>query len=204
MDQNERLMAMLGGAKQVMDKVGDTNYKVDHARIQEGMSGGDVQLLDAVPNGAAPQGNPTRPMGNSYKNLETSKMPQAIKDAMTSNPMPQFEMASGNGPTFNLEDVKSLVRPQAHQQQPQAQQVRQVVQQIPQQQQMNENSFVNSQGKMLVTLTEAELDKKINDALLQFMATTFTKNLTENTIKRTITTLIKEGKIKVSPKKTTK
>jgi hypothetical protein len=203
MDQNERLMAMLGGAKQVMDKVGDTTYKVDHTRIQEGMSGGDVQLLDAIPNGAAPQSNPTRPMGNSYKNLETSKLPQAIKDAMVSNPMPQLEMASGNGPTFNLEDVKSLVRPQAHQQPTyQPQQFRQVAQQVPQQ--MNENSFVNSQGKMLVTLTEAELDKKINDALLQFMATTFTKELKENTIKRTITTLIKEGKIKVSPKKTTK
>jgi|TARA_R110000851_G_scaffold848_3_gene2900 hypothetical protein len=201
MDQNERLMAMLGGAKQVMDKVGNANYKVDHARVQEGMSGGDVQLLDAVPNGAVPQGNPTRPMGNSYKNLETSKMPQAIKDAMISNPIPQMEMASGGGPTFNLNDVKSLVRPQgAQQQQPQAVQLIQ-----PQvSHQMNENSFVNSQGKMLVTLTEAELDKKINDALLQFMATTFTKELKENTIKRTITTLIKEGKIKVSPKKTTK
>lgn len=202
MDQNERLMAMLGGAKQVMDKVGDTNYNVDHARIQEGMTGGDVQLLDAIPNGATPQGNPTRPMGNSYKNLETSKMPQAIKDAMVENPMPQFEMASGGGPTFNLNDVKSLVRPQAQQQTNQGNHVRQIPQQ--QTQQINESSFVNTQGKMLVTLTEAELDKKINDALLQFMATTFTKNLTENTIKRTITTLIKEGKIKVSPKKTTK
>lgn len=200
MDQKERLMAMLGGAKQVMDKVDSANYKVDHSRIQEGMTGGDAQLLESIPNGATPQGNPTRPMGNSYKNLETSKMPQHIKDLMVSNPMPKFNMGSGNGPTFNLDDVKSLVKPQAHQ----PQQVNQVVKEIPQQQQMNENSFVNSQGKMLVTLTEAELDKKIQDALLQFMATTFTKELKENTIKKTITTLIKEGKIKVSSKKTTK
>ena len=198
MDANERLMAMLGGAKQVMDKVNHTNYKVDHQKVNETISG-NVELLDALPNGATPTSNPTRPMGNSYRNLETSKMPDAIKNAMVDNPMPKFEMASGSGPTFNLEDVKSLVRPQTAQSQ--GNHVRQVSQPT---QQINETSFVNTQGKMLITLTEAELDKKINDALLTFMATTFTKELKENTIKSTITTLIKEGKIKLSPKKTTK
>ena len=191
MTEHERLMAMLGGAKQVMDKVNDSNYKVDHGKVNEAISG-NVELLDRVPNGATPQSNPTRPMGNSFKNLETSKMPDAIKQAMINNPMPQMEMASGGGPTFSLEDVKALVKPQTAA--IQENQIKQIPQQI------TETSFVNTQGKMLITLTEAELDKKINDALLNFMATTFTKNLTENTIKRTITTLIKEGKIKLKQK----
>jgi hypothetical protein len=191
----ERLQAMLGGAKQVMDKVNDTDFKVDHSRVNETISG-NVELLASLPDGATPQGNPTRPMGNNYANLHTSKMPDAIKNAMINNPMPKLEMGSGNGPTFTLEDVKSLVQPQLAPQN--------VSQQAPQQvsQSINETSIVNSQGQRLITMTEAELDNKIQGALLEFMATTFTKNLTENTIKKTISTLIKEGKIKVKQKTT--
>lgn len=191
----ERLQAMLGGAKQVMDKVNATNFKVDHTRVNETLTG-NVDLLDALPDGATPHSNPTRQMGYTYQNLEKSKMPEAIKRAMIENPMPKFEMASGGGPTFSLEDVKGLVRPQMA---PQAQEVQPIQTQVTQ---LNEASIVNSKGQMLITLTEAELDKKIQDKLLDFMATTFTKNLTETTIKRTITTLIKEGKIKVTPKST--
>jgi hypothetical protein len=191
----ERLQAMLGGAKQVMDKVNDTDFKVDHSRVNETISG-NVELLASLPDGATPQGNPTRPMGNNYANLHTSKMPDAIKNAMINNPMPKLEMGSGNGPTFTLEDVKSLVQPQLAPQN--------VSQLAPQQvaQSINETSIVNSQGQRLITMTEAELDNKIQGALLEFMATTFTKNLTENTIKKTISTLIKEGKIKVKQKTT--
>lgn len=195
----ERLQAMLGGAKAVMDKVNNTNFKVDHTRINETLTG-DVDLLEALPDGATPHTNPTRQMGHTYQNLEKSKMPEAIKRAMVENPMPKFEMASGGGPTFSLDDVKNLVRPQIA---PQAVQATQGAQptyfnQTP----INETTIVNSKGQMLITMTEAELDKKIQDKLLDFMATTFTKNLTETTIKRTITTLIKEGKIKVTPKST--
>tara|TARA_R110000796_G_scaffold58413_4_gene134845 strand:+ start:4094 stop:4690 length:597 start_codon:yes stop_codon:yes gene_type:complete len=192
----ERLQAMLGGAKQVMDKVNGTDFKVDHTRINETLTG-NVELLDSLPNGATPQTNPTREMGHSYQNLEKSKMPEAIKRAMVETPIPKFEMSSGGGPTFSLNDVKNLVKPQM------APQV-QTQTQIPNQNnhKLNETTIVNSKGQMLITMTEAELDKKIQDKLLDFMATTFTKNLTENTIKRTISTLIKEGKIKVKQKTT--
>ena len=189
----ERLQAMLGGAKQVMDKVNNTNFKIDHNTINETISG-NVELLDSLPNGVSPNTNPTRQMGNSYQNLHTSKMPEIIKKAMVENPIPKYEMASGSGPTFSLDDVKNLVRPQI---------ASNNVQQVqPQYNQINENStkFVNPNGQILITMTEAELDKKIQNALLEFMATTFTKNLTENTIKRTISTLIKEGKIRVKQK----
>lgn len=187
----ERLQAMLGGAKQVLDKVNNSNFKIDHNRLNETLTG-DVNLLDALPDGATPQTNATRPMGNTYQNLEKSKMPEAIKRAMIENPIPKLEMASGSGPTFSIDDVKSLVRPQMAPQHVQAPQHTQTP--------INETKIMNSQGQMLITMTEAELDKKIQDALLEFMTTTFTKNLTENTIKRTITTLIKEGKIRVKPK----
>jgi len=191
----ERLEAMLGGAKAVMDKVNNTNFKVDHTIINETLTG-NVDLLEALPDGTTPHTNPARQISNTYQNLEKSKMPEAIKRAMVENPIPKFEMASGGGPTFSLDDVKKLVRPQIA---PQAQYVQPTQTQVSQ---INETTIVNSKGQMLITMTEAELDKKIQDKLLDFMATTFTKNLTETTIKRTITTLIKEGKIKVTPKST--
>jgi len=198
MDKKADFMANLMKSKQIMD--GADNIKIDHRALHQKMeqtSGGN-QLLESLPDGATPQGNPTRPMGNpSINKIENSNLPDSVKKLMIEQPIPKMEMGSGGGPTFSIDDVKSLVQP------------RQVPQQIPQQgyvqqvpQQINETSFVNTQGKMLITLTEAELDKKINDALLTFMATTFTKELKENTIKRTISTLIKEGKIKVKQKTT--
>tara|TARA_R110000851_G_scaffold158676_2_gene301741 strand:+ start:3928 stop:4527 length:600 start_codon:yes stop_codon:yes gene_type:complete len=194
---NKKLMDMLSGAKQVMDKVESGNYvNNSNQTLHETIGGQNPQLLESIPNGAEPIDNPTRQMGNSFKNLETSRMPDAIKRAMVSNPQPEM---GGNGPTFSLEDVKGMVNPSFQPQnvpQPQPQ----PHQTSNNQAQVNESKIINSQGKLLITLTEAELDKKIQEALLSFMATTFTKTLTEGAIKKTISTLIKEGKIKVKPK----
>lgn len=185
MDAN-RLKMMLSGAKQVMDKVNENNFKVK-SNTHSNYSNSNVELLEKLPPNVTPKTNPTRVMGNSYPNLSKSKMPEHIKRAMVENPIPKLEMGSGGGPTFSLEDVKDIINtPQQNYQPPQNS--------------LNESTIVNSQGQRLITMTEAELDKKIQDALLNFMATTFTKNLTENTIKKTITTLIKEGKIKVKQK----
>ena len=197
---NNKLLAMLGGAKKVMDKVETGKYKIDPEKVNEAISG-NVELLSEIPEGVNSH-NPTRRMVHTYQNLEKSKMPQAVKDLMINNPITPPTMASGGGPTFSLEDVASLVNPDAAQT-PQYKYQNNENNQTSNQnntQPLRESHIVNSRGQMLITLTEAELDKKINDALLNFMATTFTKNLTENTIKKTITTLIKEGKIKVKPK----
>lgn len=186
----QKLMAMLGNAKQVMNKVNSGDYKVDHSRVNETMANSG-ELLDRLPDGATPQTNAARPMGNTYQNLHTSKMPEHIKKAMVENPIPKMEMGSGGGPTFSLDDVRGLVSSTPN--------TNSAPSQAPSQQ-MNESYITNSKGQMLITLTEAELDKKINDALLEFMAKTFAKNLTETTIKKTISTLIKEGKIRVKQK----
>jgi hypothetical protein len=198
MDKKADFMANLMRGKQLMGTT--DNYKVDHKTVHQSMQANGDQLLESIPNGATPQRDVTKPMGNaSVETIKNSRLPDAVKKLMIEQPIPKLEMGSGGGPTFSLADVKGLVQPQMAQTQ------------IPTQQVVNEQKFVspgvapqitNSAGQMLITLTEAELDKKINDALLNFMATTFTKNLTENTIKRTITTLIKEGKIKVKQKTT--
>lgn len=199
MDKKSDFMANLMRAKQTMDKVESTNFKIDTDRVHQMVSGGDVQYLNTIPEGATPHSNNiTRPVGNvTPEQINASKLPDAVKKIMIEKPIPKVEMASGGGPTFSMEDVHKLVRPQLAkpvQQQPTT------FSQVPNM--INETTIVNSQGKMLITMTEAELDKKINDALMNFMATTFTKQLKEETIKKTISTLIKEGKIRVKQKTT--
>lgn len=194
---NAKLMKMLSGAKQVMDKVDSSNFKVDHNKLNERVSNVNSDgLLESLPNGVTPTQTPRQtPTNNSVDSIMNSRLPESVKNLMINNPIPKMQMESGGGPTFNLEDVKGLVNPSQQYTQQHTQQPRQ---------QIEESAIVNSEGKRLIMMTEAELDKKIKDALLSFMATTFTKNITENTIKTTINTLIKEGKIRVKPKTNTK
>jgi hypothetical protein len=194
-DKKADFMANLMRAKKTMDTLESGNYKVDHTAIQSRMGSNDGQLLQSLPEGAVPQTNATREMGSpNADRIQNSRLPESVKRLMIDQPIPKMEMGSGGGPTFSMDDIKGMVT-SSPEQAPQ--------QYTPQQyapQQANETVVTNSQGKMLITLTEAELDKKINDALMDFMAKTFAKNLTENTIKKTISTLIKEGKLKVKSK----
>jgi len=200
---DDRITAMLRGAKKVMDKVEGIQYSPNHNtstsineedRFDAALP--DMQLLTELPAGATPQSQPpsNSPIKQTFRNLHTSKMAPEILKAMVENPI-QVPTISGlpGAQAFTLDDVKSLVRTEINETaQPLTSNT------IPQQ--ITKPQVMNSQGQMLITMTEAELDKKIQDKLLAFMATTFTKTLTENTIKKTITTLIKEGKIRVKPK----
>ena len=200
---------MLSGAKNIMNKVesGDfTKGHVDESRLNNNVDG----MLSSIPNGTnqaneyapRPVAN-TRPSGQNYQNLHTTKMPANIVKAMMENPIPQQTMGSGGGPTFSLEDVQSMLNngstPQPNYQpqdyQPQDYQPKQNNQPQVQQESYNPNK------ERMITMTETQLDDKINEALMKFMADTFARTLTENTIKKTIGTLIKEGKIKVTEKR---
>jgi len=189
MSDNSKLMAMLAGAKNVMNKVESGDYTTGNVDAsQQGLTSDNlVESVQGMPNPTGGQYG-TRPMGNTYKNLSTSKMDPAILKAMVDNPMPQQSMGSGGGPTFTLEDVQGLVQKQsttAPQYTPQP---------------IQEQAPANSYGQKMITMTESELEAKIKNTLFEFMATTFVSTLKEETIKKTITTLIKEGKIKVSKK----
>lgn len=52
----------------------------------------------------------------------------------------------------------------------------------------------------LITLSRSELDSMINEKLLDLLAKSYTKTITEETIKRTIKSLISEGKLSVKKK----
>jgi hypothetical protein len=224
---DNRLMAMLQGAKNVMNKVETGDFKRgDQGYTNQGVTSDQLvenvnpqQMQQAQPVQQQQQRQPTQqelqaqlqmqqqnlqqqneyaprpaaqPIPQTYRNLHTSKMPPSILEAMVQNPQQQKIPASLGGEAFSIDDVAALVNPQGQQ---------------PQQPRMNEHvqqpiqSGVNQYGQKTVTLTEAELDAKIKNALFEFMSTTFTKTLTEATIKKTMGMLIREGKLKVTQKK---
>jgi len=194
-----RLKGILGGAKQIMNKVESGDYSTGNVDgraltengVQEMMAEGITRPQNAV----APQVQANQPM---YKNMETSNMPSAIKEAMMTTPIPQ--MANHNH-TFSLEDVqeqpvgKPLVSAKQYPTTPQTN----PQQQQQQQQQYQQPMGANPNGTF--TVSESGLKAMMNDMLLEFMTKTFVENLSEDVIKKTLNTLIKEGKVGIKKKK---
>lgn len=158
---------------------GDVQYlsEADMLRAQ----GGQMQMQQHT------MGNPTRKPGHiSEEAIRNSNLPESVKQAYLDNPIKQ--PASINH-SFNLDDVSDLIEP--------PQQFRQQSQQP--RQRMNESVIQNANDSF--TVSETALRGIIKDVLVEYLAADYTKNLTEATIKKTINTLIKEGKIKTKPKR---
>lgn len=190
----DRLKAMLGGAKNLMKKVESGDYSVGNvdsrALTEEGVK--QMQAEGVV----RPQQNYNQQMGNG---ASASKLPPAILEAMQNHPIQQPTWNPNQ--TFDLSDVPDLVeKPMDNYQ------FQQPTQRPQQNQQLFEQQYQPQQqipaGMMMVN--EAQLRQMMKDFMLEFMTTTFTKSLSEEVIKKTIGTLIKEGKITVKQQTATK
>ena len=179
-----KLKGILGKAKAVMNTVNEGTYQpgsVDGSALVQNTD----NYLDAsaINQGghAIPQqtGNAVRQPGQiTEAAINNSKLPDAIKQAMRENPIQQPTMNH----TFNLDDVSDLIekpmpaptaRPRP---------------------QMNESVMVQQNDKF--TVSESTLRGIVKDVLIEYLAGDYQKQLTEGVIKKTINTLIKEGKIK--------
>ena len=186
-----RLKGILGNAKAIMNKVNDNNFEtgnVDSSSLVQDTS-------NYVNEGQAPQqeiqgqtmGDPTRKMGNlSHDAIANSNMPESIKKAMMENPIAQPTMNH----TFNAEDVADLMgeKPMPAPSAPRTQARKP----------MNESMVQQTNDSF--TVSESSLRGIIKDVLVEYLAADYSKNLTEGVIKKTINTLIKEGKIKTKEK----
>jgi len=212
---DERLIAMLQGAKNVENRVNEmegvshtptTSSTGEKALPMYNNIDGN-QLLESIPAGAQHngqhvaqpmgQGGPneyaprpvanTNPIQQTHQGVAANKLPPEILKAMVENPIQQVapKINAAGMRTFDLSDIPPHMLKNAPQ--------------VPVTESIQTPQVQN--GERMITLSEADLDAKIKNALLEFMATTFTKTLTEATIKKTITTLIKEGKLKVTQKK---
>jgi hypothetical protein len=56
--------------------------------------------------------------------------------------------------------------------------------------------MMRNQSNGMITVNESDLRNMIKDVLIEYLTGDYQKNLTEGVIKKTINTLIKEGKIK--------
>jgi len=188
-------MAMLANSKKIIDKVETGSFETGHIDSNKAYQS-SANLVENVnpsyePNTNYAAENPNG-MSKSHKNLHTSKMDPRIIEAMVNDTT--FPEQAHTGPTFSMEDAQKAgfqtnsryANPTPKVQQPN---INEALREMPISHHYN--------GERIITMTESELDAKIKSALLDFMTTTFTKTLTETTIKKTITTLIKEGKIRV-------
>lgn len=118
-----------------------------------------------------------QPKMYTAEQVMASNLPPAIKEAMIKNPIPQLQMPPSN---FTLEDLGDLVeKPKVRTQ-------------------INER--VVSQNSDMITVSRTELKELINESLMTFFKDSYEKTLTEAAIKKTINTLINEGKINVKKK----
>jgi len=195
-----RLKNILGGAKAIMNKVETGDYTTGNVDSRALNEDGIQQMMaegitrPQAQHAVAPQIQPNQPM---YKNMATSKMPSAIKEAMMQSPIPQ--MAGPQGHTFNLEDVQDVVQPQ-YQKPPQFPSTPKTSPQPVYEQQQQQQQQMGANGNGTFTVSESALRAIVKDMLLEFMTQTFTQNLSEETVKKTIQTLLKEGKINVKRK----
>lgn len=129
-------------------------------------------LKDYQPNSSM------QPKMYTPEQVMASNLPQAIKEAMIKNPIPQLQ---GPPSSFSIEDMGELVD------KPAARPRKQI------------NEGVRSSDDM-ITISRTELKELINESIAQFFTQAYNKNLTEAAIKKTISTLINEGKLTVKKK----
>ncbi len=183
-----KLKNILGNAKKIMQVTENGNYKsgnIDSSRLVENTD--SYLTANQVPSEYVTQSNvsgldPTRGINYNEQTVMNSRLPENIKKAMLENPIPQVTM----GHTFNLSDVSDLIddkpmpaptaRPKTNRT-------------------INENVNHYNNNSDLITINRNELKDMIKDVLVEFLINDYSKNLTENAIKKTINTLIKEGKI---------
>ena len=102
-------------------------------------------------------------------------MPDEIKRAMMENQIQQPDMNH----SFTLDDVSELIEDKPM---PTPSTKRPV------------NNSNQQNGN--ININEAKLRDMIKDVLIEYLSGDYTQNITEGVIKKTINTLIKEGKIK--------
>ena len=166
-----KLKGILGNARAIMNKVeGDTKTSNTNKYAENT----DDYITESE---MQQQQQPIKPMNQTKQitkeSIMNSKLPEAVKKAMLENPIQQ---TNGLTHTFSLDDVSDLVENKP----------------TKRKKRVNETS-TNKKGN---TINEKYLRELIKDVLIEYLTTDYSKNLTEGVIKKTISTLLKEGKIK--------
>ena len=179
------LKNILANAKKVMNKV-EENKPVRQTSTQSGVAEStnyntpvydESDEREPMYESYSPSTPQTyEPQGYTKEQVMASKLPSVIKEAMLKNPIPKLQ---GPPPKFTVDDLGDLVdKPKAKVKAP-----------------VSESYNKQSTSSDMVTISKSELKEMINESIIQFLTNNYNKTLTEEVIKKTISTLIKEGKI---------
>lgn len=183
------LQGILAKSKQVMNKVeGDIPVKQSRGRIEESYQSEESYIYDErderepIYENYTPVSDPTQVTDYTEEQVRASNLPPAVKEAMLKNRIPRINgMASG----VSAEDISRITGAPVRQARPT----------------INENQQRRpQQGSDMITVSKTELKEMINEGISTFFKQVYDKTLTEETIKKTINLLIKEGKIGVKKK----
>lgn len=183
-----RLKKMLGGAKAIMNKVESGDFQTGN--IDNSVLALGDQLVEHAPNGRTSQsGRSAAPQirdGEAYyPNLEKSKLPAAIKEAMLKTPIPQI---NGFPQTFTLDEVMGFENDEKSIPPPPTPKTKQRV-----------NETIQSNVKMndieIRKIIKEEMRNIVQEEMIEFFTKYFAKSLAEETQKKLIHHLLKEGKL---------
>lgn len=177
MDINE----ILKGAKNLMNNIDEKGLpRVNHNKINDNLN----ENINFTPIELPDENSFLMPKKQvtQFKNLNTSKMDPRILESLKNQPI---QIADPNSTINGREIDPSLFKKNT----PKPTQQRQV---------MNESYNQPNNGNLSVN--PEQLKQMVKDCLLEFMTTTFTKNLSETVIKSTIKSLLSEGKITAKTK----
>lgn len=186
------LSAILGKAKQVMNVVEERNPTAPKKQMRESYDYDDLYTNSP----AYSEADEREPIYENYQSasqssvansnytpeqIKASNLPPAIKEAMLNKPIPRLTHPPSK---FSAEDIAKITG--ATIKKPNEAKPRQMIKE--------------GAGSDMITINRVELQNMIDESINRFFKQVYDKTVTEETIKKTINTLIKEGKIQTKRK----
>jgi len=173
------MQAILNRAKNVMKQVDNNKPIVLSETTQKIIETEEPEdLTPLAPKSAG---------GYTREQVMASKFPQAVKEAMMKS-IPKETPQPFNSRVedmSDLEDIKMIPNKRAP---------------ILKTQPITENRNLVSSNSDMITISKNDLKEMINESLIKFLTQSYNKTLTEETIKKTMNLLIKEGKLSIKQK----
>jgi hypothetical protein len=182
------LGSILAKSKQVMNKI-ESDKPVTQSKtssITESYASGPIynESDERDFDYGVPQSSGFDPTTASIDYTEeqvmNSNLPQNVKEAMIKNKIPRLITPPSK---FTAEDISRITGAP-----------------LKTQKQTLTETMIPKQNSDMITISKSELKEMINEGISTFFKQVYDKTLTEETIKKTINLLIKEGKISVKKK----
>jgi len=185
------LSGILAKSRQIMSKV-ENEKPVKESRdsvMRESYGSGydEKDEREAIYENYETQQNsfdPTNVQDYTEEQVMNSKLPANVKEAMIKNRIPRLSAPPSK---FTAEDISRITGAP----------IKRPTQSRPM---VNENIQKPQQNSEMVTISKTELKEMINEGINTFFKQVYNKTITEETIKKTINLLIKEGKITLKKK----